>query len=58
MASKFVNGFGKTLHVCTKIEIHFIVYFNSHTQALSRHSKKIAIDKKSAFTDNFRLFVY
>jgi len=31
-------------HVCIRIEIHFIAY-NSHTQALSRHSDTIAIDK-------------
>jgi len=31
------------------IEIHFIVYYNSHTQRLSRHSDTIAIDKKVCF---------
>jgi len=34
-------------HVCTRIKIHFIAYYNSHTQALSRHSDTIAIDKES-----------
>jgi len=50
-----VTKFGKTIPVHTKIEIHFIAYHNSHTQALSRHSDTIAIDKKAAFTDGFLL---
>jgi len=33
----------------TRIEIYFIAYYNSHTQALSRHSNTIAIDKKVCF---------
>jgi len=45
-----VTGFGKTSHVCTRIEIHFIACYNSHTQALSRHSDTIAIIR-STFTD-------
>jgi len=40
-----VTGFGKISHVHTRIEIHFNVYYNSHTQALSRQSDTIAIDK-------------
>jgi len=44
-----VTGFGKTVHVRTRIEIHFIAYYNSHTQALPRHSNKTAIDKKVCF---------
>jgi len=45
-ASIYVTGFGKTVPVRTRIEIHFIAYYNSHTQALSRQSETIAIDKK------------
>jgi len=45
----YVTGFGKTDHVRTRIEIHFIACYNSHTQALSRHSDTIAIDKKVCF---------
>jgi len=44
-----VTGFGKTVPVCTRIEIHFVAYYNSRTQGLSRHSDKIAIDKKVCF---------
>jgi len=44
-----VTGFGKTDHVRTRIEIHFITCYNSHTRALSRHSDTIAIDKKVCF---------
>jgi len=44
-----VTGFGKTIPVRTRIEIHFIAYYNSHIQALSRHSDTIAIDKKVCF---------
>jgi len=44
-----VTGFGKTDHVRTRIEIHFIACYNSHTQALSRHSDTTAIDKKVCF---------
>jgi len=47
--STFVTGFGKTISVRTRIKIHFIAYYNSHTQALSRHSDTIAIDKKVCF---------
>ena len=46
---KFVTGFEKTDHVNTRIEIHFIACYNSHTQALSRHSDTIAINKKVCF---------
>jgi len=46
---KNVTGFGKTLNVHIKIEIHFIAYYNSHIQALSRHSDTIAIDKQIYF---------
>ena len=49
---QYVTGFGKTVHVRTRIEIHFIAYYNSHTQTLSRYiqySNKIAIDKKVCF---------
>jgi len=49
----YVTGFGKTVPVCTRIEIHFIAYYNSHTQGLSRYSGTIAIDYMSAFTDGF-----
>jgi len=45
----YATGFGKTLYVCTNIEIHFIVYYNSHTHALSRHSNKTATDKQVWF---------
>jgi len=41
-----VTRFGKTIPVHTRIEIHFIAYYNSHTQGLS---------KRSAFTDGFLL---
>jgi len=41
LVATHVTGFGKTLHVRRKIEAYFI---NSHTQALSRHSDKMAID--------------
>jgi len=44
-----VTGFGKTDHVCTRIETHFIACYNSHTPALSRHSDTTAIDKKVCF---------
>jgi len=44
-----VTGFGKTFPVRTRIEIHFIAYYNSHTQALSRHSDTIARDRKICF---------
>jgi len=44
-----VTGFVKTVPVRTRIEIHFIAYYNSHTQGLSRHSGMIAIDKKVCF---------
>jgi len=43
-SSIFVTRFGKTIPVCTRIEIYFIAYCNSRTQALSRHSDTIAID--------------
>jgi len=39
-----------TGHVCTRIEIHFIAYYNSHTQTLSRHSVTIGIGKKVCFS--------
>jgi len=45
----YVTGFGKTIPVCTRIVIHFIAYYNSHTQALAKHSGTIAIDKKVCF---------
>jgi len=45
----YVTGFGKTDHECTRFEIHFIACYNSHTQALSRHSDTTAIDKKVCF---------
>jgi len=45
----YVTGFGKTVHAHTKI----IVYYNSHTQALSRHSSKTTIDKQVCFIDSF-----
>jgi len=44
-----VTGFEKIVPVCTRIEIHFIAYYNSHTQTLSRHSDTIARDKKVCF---------
>jgi len=44
-----VTGFGKTVPVHTRIEINFIAYYNSYTQALSRHSNTIAIDMKVCF---------
>ena len=34
----FVTGFAKTLHVCTKTEIHFIPQDYSYTQRLSMHN--------------------
>jgi len=45
----YVTGFRKTNHVRTRIEIYFIACYNSHTQALSRHSDTIAMDKKVCF---------
>jgi len=56
----YVTGFGKMVHVRTWIEIHFIAYYNSHTQALSRHSDTIGINKKiyfcrRLFTDPIKL---
>jgi len=36
-------------HIHTRIEIHFIAYYNSHTQGLSRHNDTIAVDKKVCF---------
>jgi len=44
-----VTGFVKTLHVCTRIEIHFIVYCKSYTHVLSRHNDKTGIDKQVCF---------
>jgi len=44
-----VTGFGKTIPACIRIEIHFIAYYNSHTQGLSRYSHTIAVDKKVCF---------
>jgi len=32
-----------------RIEIHFIVYCNNHTRALSRYNIKTAIDKQVCF---------
>jgi len=49
----YLTGFGKTGHVRTRIEIHFIAYYNSHTQALSRHSDTIAIDKVCPYRQLF-----
>jgi len=46
---KYVTGFVKTLHVCKRIEIHFIAYCNSHTHALSKHNNKTGIDKQVCF---------
>jgi len=43
-----VNGFAKA-QLRIRIEIHFIAYYNSHTQGLSRHSDTIAIEKKVCF---------
>jgi len=45
----FVTGFAKTLHVRSRIEIHFVAYCNSHTHALSRHNNKTDIDKQVCF---------
>jgi len=36
--TSIVTGFVKTLHVHTRIEIHFIAFYNSHTHALSRYN--------------------
>jgi len=44
-----VTGFAKILHACTKIEIHFIAYCNSHTRALSKYNNKTGIDKQVCF---------
>jgi len=38
----YVTGFAKTLHIHTRIEIHFIAYYNSRVHALSRHSNCIS----------------
>jgi len=46
----YVTGFGKTDHVHTRIEIYFIAYYNSHTQALFRHSDTI---EKYRMAQNF-----
>jgi len=46
----YVTEFAKTLHIHTRIEIHFVAYFNSHTSALSRHrNNKTGIDKQVCF---------
>jgi len=37
------------MYAGTRIGIHFIAYYNSHTQTLFRHSDIIAIDKKVCF---------
>jgi len=47
--TSIVTGFGKTVPVHTRIEIHFIAYYNSYTQRLSGYSDTIAIDKKVCF---------
>jgi len=47
--SPYVTGFAKALHVCTRIEIHFIAYCTSHTHALSRHNNKTSMDKQVCF---------
>jgi len=44
-----VTGFAKTLHLCTRIEIHFIACCNSHTCALFRHNNKTGVDKQVCF---------
>jgi len=44
-----MTGFAKTLHVHTRIEIHFIAYCDSHTCELSRHNNKTGIDKQVYF---------
>jgi len=44
-----VTGFQKMGHVHTRIEIHYITYNNSHTQTLTRHNNKIAINIKVCF---------
>jgi len=44
-----VTEFGKMGQLHTRIEIHSIAHYNSHTQALSRHSDTTAIDKKVCF---------
>jgi len=51
MHYRYVTGFGKTDHVCTRIEIHFIAYYNCHTQTpyMYRHGDTIATDKKVCF---------
>jgi len=46
MLATYLTGFGKTVPASIRIEIHFIAYYNSHTQALSRHSDTIARDNK------------
>jgi len=48
-----VTGFAKTIHVSTRIEIHFIAYCNRYTHALSRHNNKTGIDNtaKKAMQD-------
>jgi len=38
-----------SLHVCTRIEIYFIAYCNSHMHVLSRHNNKTGIDKQVCF---------
>jgi len=47
--SVYESGIGKIVPVRTRLEIYFIVYYNSHTQGLSRYSDTIAIDKKVCF---------
>jgi len=44
-----MTGFVKTLHVHTRIGIHFVAYCNSHTRALSRHNNKTGINKQVCF---------
>jgi len=49
LQDQYVIEFEKTIHVCTRIEIHLIAYCNSHTCALSRHNSKTGIDKQVYF---------
>jgi len=39
-----MTEFGETVPVHMKIDLHFISYYNSYTQALSGHSDTIAIN--------------
>jgi len=48
-----VTGFGKTVPVCTRIEIHFIAYYNSQLKHYPDTVTQLLEIRRSAFTDDF-----